>query len=93
MVTTVWQAAFGVAQGFSSLMGYAFSKVDNNHNLHGWQWLHILMGILSLSSSRKSNERNPSSGLTLTYSHHLGVPPRFANQSSLGYQGRKSQIR
>ncbi|KEF52353.1 uncharacterized protein A1O9_11593 [Exophiala aquamarina CBS 119918] len=51
MVTTVWQAAFGAAQGFSSLMGYAFIQVDNTRNLRGWQWLHILVGILSLSSS------------------------------------------
>lgn len=51
MVTTVWQAAFGAAQGFSSLMGYAFIRVGNSHGLHGWQWLHVLVGILSLSSS------------------------------------------
>ncbi|KAF2008629.1 MFS general substrate transporter [Aaosphaeria arxii CBS 175.79] len=52
MVTTVWQAAYALASGFSSLMGYAFINVKNSPgNLHGWQWLHILVGILSASSA------------------------------------------
>lgn len=54
MVTTIWQAAYALAAGFSSLMGYAFINVkDSPGNLHGWQWLHILVGILSASSTGK----------------------------------------
>lgn len=60
-ITTIWQAMFAVAGCFSSLMGYAFLKVDNtNQTVHGWQWLHVLVGILSLSSTSKSWPAPPS---------------------------------
>lgn len=54
MVATIWQAAYAIASGFSSLMGYAFINVKSSPGtLHGWQWLHILIGILSATSAGK----------------------------------------
>ena len=85
MVTTVWQAAFGAAQGFSSLMGYAFLKVDNRYKLYGWQWLNILVGILLIAQAVSRDKICACSVLTLDYSYHLVFSSRLANQSSLGY--------
>lgn len=53
MVTTIWQACYALASGFLSLMGYAFINVTGSR-LAGWQYLHILVGILSASSTGES---------------------------------------
>src|SRR5688572_26211030 len=97
MVTTIWQAAYALASGFSSLMGYAFINVKNSPgSLRGWQWLHILVGILSASSTGMPNF--PLHALHQTYpdsmfSHHLDLPTRLPNKSQMGDRRRESQVR
>ena len=63
MITTIWQAAFGIAGIISSLLGFGFIHLNNaTSKLHGWQWLHIVVGLISLGSARKY--KSSSSGLT-----------------------------
>ena len=52
MITTYWQGAFGVAGVISGFLGYGFIHVDNaTRKVHGWQWVHVIVGILSFASS------------------------------------------
>ena len=47
LVTTIWQAMFGVAGIVSNLMAYGFYHVKGRHPLWSWQWLNVSVAIIS----------------------------------------------
>lgn len=51
LITTVWQAMFGVAGVTSNLLAYGFYHIAGRDPLRGWQWLGVCIAIISTVNS------------------------------------------